>query len=185
MHASDGAPRTASFNPEYLLQLHLYEYQALTNRCTYLITMQYALWPTLFISLSLLAPLWDSHSHSFLLWAGLFFAQLVSLGWYFTGCEIYITVDYLERGLKPQLEQMTSGERFWGWEPWLARIRGSGVQWWECWVTCFVSVLFCLLVLLLPPWVHGYWLGFLLNSAALALIVLLNVKLTRIRQRFS
>ena len=185
MATDDKGPQQSPDNRALLLQLHLNEYQALATRCTYFITMQYALWPTLFVSLSLLAPLWATYDHTFLLWAALFLAQVVSMGWYFAGCEVYITIEYLECVLKPRIREIMPAESFWGWEPWLAERRGDGPQWWEWWVTCSVATLFCVLLFSRPPWCYGYWIGFLLNTTCWILILAQNVRLVKIRQRFS
>jgi len=55
-------PDGSASNAEKLLPLHVAEYQALTNRNTYLIAIQYSFWPVIFLLTTLVAQLWTSGS---------------------------------------------------------------------------------------------------------------------------
>jgi hypothetical protein len=172
-------------DPDRVLQAHLYEYQALTTRCTYLITMQYAFWPIALALFALLGPLWDKHSHPLLEWGALLLGEILSLGFYFTTCELYTHILYVEHQLKPKVVRIAGESSVFQWEPWLASRPERNPAWWECWVSVFVGLAICLIAFARYPWTCADWAALLFSGIGFALIIRLNFTLVRLRHQFS
>jgi hypothetical protein len=174
-----------------LVELHLYEYQALTNRITYLVTMLYALWPLVFGALAFVASLWGNHRHAVVEWTGLLLGEILALAFYFTSCEISTHVCYLETELKPRLAKITADSAFWRWEPWLAtfrggqHVRGGGLQWWELWPFICTAIGVCAVAFIQWPWSLGDGVGFTVACAGLVFILILSIRLKRIQGQYS
>jgi len=119
-----------------LLELHLAEYEALMTRNTYLMAIQFTLWPVVGIVLALVAQLWTSGTikieSRLLIWiaeAGLF---LVANNWADTLWEIYNNVTYIEHELRRWVSaELGSSAAFWGYERYLAAQRGLKPALWE------------------------------------------------------
>jgi hypothetical protein len=115
-------PRTP--HSELELSAHLAEYAALTTRCTYWITMQFALWPIMGGLLAIAASLWNTVNHSVLIWTCLATAQILLLGWTASFQEKNNTVRYMERELRPAI-QAIAGEHVWRYETYKSEQRGA------------------------------------------------------------
>ncbi len=99
------------------LQVHLAEYNALTTRATYWLTLQFAIWPIIMGLWGLLALLWGKLPDSVLLWGGAFLSQAFGLMWYGVTIEIYRAARYIERDLRPRVETAIGDHlRFWTYE---------------------------------------------------------------------
>ena len=70
------AETNARYSPERLLQIHVAEYNAITNRSTYYITIAASFWPVLLLVLTILVAVWNTLSHALLIWT----AGIVVLG---------------------------------------------------------------------------------------------------------
>ena len=105
------------------------------TRNTYLMTLQFALWPVALLTLTLVAQVWtadkvkiDGH---ILLWAteaGLF---LVANVWADTLWELFNNVAYIEHELKKRISAEVGSDALWGYEPYLAAQRGPNPALWE------------------------------------------------------
>ena len=85
-----------------VLQLHIAEYQNLTTRCDYWITIQVALLPLFFVVIGMVATMWSSIRHPALLaWGGLLVIEMIVINWLRIGAEIYNAVTYVECELRP------------------------------------------------------------------------------------
>jgi hypothetical protein len=168
-----------------LLHAHLAEYQALTTRCTYLITMQYAFWPVAFTMFAFLSPLWDKHGHLLLEWGGILLGELLSIAFYVTSCELYTHTLYIERQLKPAVVKLTAEPALWQWEPWLASRSGRRPELWESWITVCIALVLCFMGYTRYPWTAIDWMGFVVSGAAFAFILRLNLMLVNLRHEFS
>jgi hypothetical protein len=180
-------PENDSTNSSALLQLHMYEYQALTTRVTYLVTVLYALWPVVFGAIAFLASLWDNHRHSYVEWTGLLLGETLAAAFYFTSCEICTHVCYLETELRQRVARITADSAFWGWEPWLGSFRSGlhsspGLRWWELWPSWCVAGAICGIGIQQWPWNRGDYAGFGLAIVGLAVILLLSLRLKKIRR---
>jgi hypothetical protein len=107
------------------ISVHLSEYQALTNRITYWISIQYITYSVLGVVLALIQQAWQApgSNHTAVLWGGLFVVQLAGWAWTFAVWEIHNTAVYLEEYLRPMIGRLISDPQFWCFEPYLARQR--------------------------------------------------------------
>jgi hypothetical protein len=174
-------------SPDSIVNLHLYEYQALTNRITYLITMLYALWPVTLTAIGLAALQWSPNHRALVEWTVLLLCEILAVAFYFTSCEIYTHVLYLETDLKPRLAKFTSYSEFWGWESWLKNFHGGlhSSRWlplWELWPSLCVAIgVWWVSVTTQRPWSRGDEVGFATAGVGLVPIVSLSIRLMRIR----
>ena len=124
-------PRHAS--PEgvpALLQVHLAEYQALTTRNTYWMTLQYALFPILLLFLAIVAQMWGTFDHKLLVWVSVCAIDAIFFSHYQAGWESYNNVLYLETRLRPEILELLGNGELLGYEDFLKAQRGP-VVWWE------------------------------------------------------
>ncbi len=183
---ADGEPQEPPrASADALVHAYLAEYQALTTRCTYLITMQYAFWPVAFGLFAFLSPLWDKHSHYWLEWGGILLGELLAIGFYVTSCELYTHTLYIETQLKPTVMRLTADRSLWQWEPWLASRPGRRPEWWECWITVCVALAIGCMGFVRYPWAQIDWAGFFVSGSAFTFILRLNVMLVSLRHQFS
>ena len=128
-----------------LLQIHLAEYQAITTRNTYWLTLQYALFPILGAALVVLAQLWDqfdkspalsTQAHRIIVWLAIVIVNVVIIAHTEVGWESYNNVVYLENHLRPELARLLramnmSTDAMLGYESYLRAQRRRGPKWWE------------------------------------------------------
>jgi hypothetical protein len=115
--------------PPDLLHVYVAEYNALTTRCTYWITVQVAMLSLILILIGVGTQAWQYFTahHDLLVFVCILGVQLVTLGWLQIGLEIYTTVSYLECTLRPRLEDLVGGHgKVWSYETFLAGRRGTG-----------------------------------------------------------
>jgi hypothetical protein len=116
-----------------LLNLHIAEYQSLTMRNTYWITMQYALWPILLLILAFGAQIYWAFDPRILPWAIALLVQVMIVAFFTSMVEQYTNVRYLERRLRPRVQALIGETSFWEYEK---HNRGGGGYhpWWtEYW----------------------------------------------------
>src|SRR5438046_743090 len=115
-----------------LVSLHVAEYQTLTTRSTYWMTMQFGLVPVLGIFLAFVAQAWSTFSHLKLVWSCVFVVEAVVVQWYQAGLEQYYNIRYIETTLRPKLVKLLGPSDFWAYETYLKSQRNNGsVVWWE------------------------------------------------------
>jgi hypothetical protein len=113
-----------------LVQVHIAEYAAITNRNTYYMNVSFAFWPALIVYLTLiqylnsLKPGWSLSLTVSLAAIG---SELITWGWYFCVVEQYKNVRYIETTLKPMLRQLLGTKEFWGYET--ERHSPTDIQW--------------------------------------------------------
>ncbi len=183
-----------------LLNLHLAEYQALSTRCTYWITLQYAALTVILISLTLAATLWTSPiDRRVFFWGSALFLQIVGYLWMQTQGEQYTAILYVERVLRPAVLKVVEDSQFWCYEPFLATIRKPrrfdplvSPDFWEFPIAVFATIM---IVAILASGIltsqskvlvgFGGWLGFILNLLFLVVQWLKTVEVRKIRLAFS
>jgi hypothetical protein len=163
-----------------LIQLHAAEYQALTARATYFITIMAGIWPLMILYLAVVAQVVKSSNASFseslkvilstptfvraaFVWGNLFVLQLMLLIYSQFLLEQYGIVLYLETGIRPLLRRLVGDAQFWRYEEFQKQLSRKISTYWE--PTCPVAVGIVLLVILwfLRPMTMIDWLGFGLN----------------------
>jgi hypothetical protein len=168
----------------FLVQAHLNEYQALTMRNTYWITLQYACWPIVLLYAALVAQVWSSFNHGLLIWVSFVIIQAAVLAWYQAGYEIYRNVVYMETRLRPQLQAIVGSSEFWGYEPYLGQQRGSHPQSYEILPVLGGVLLYLLLTWYRCPWSAIDWVGGVVGAVVLLVIVRQCVLLVKMRGEF-
>jgi hypothetical protein len=140
-----------------LIQLHVAEYQALTNRCTYRIYIQFSVWGLLLLYLPLISLAWG---HVTIVWL----TGLVVLGataiWQENLIEIYRWVAYIERRLRPLVAEIVPDHAFWQYERFLSAGRSKRATWWEYLFPCLSLVVIVILALFRfsqTPANTGWW----------------------------
>lgn len=129
-----------------LLQVHLAEYQAITTRNTYWLTLQYALFPILGAGIAVLSQMWNqfdkdpalsTQAHRIIIWLAIAIINVILISHTEVGWESYDNVVYLERRLRPQILYLLGGidmegkRAALGYETYKKELRGKGAKWWE------------------------------------------------------
>lgn len=168
---------------QLLIQLHVAEYQALTNRCTYWISLQFAAVSVLLVYLGLVATVWNSLNHAFLIWGSAVVGQIVAIVWLQLLSEQYRVIRYLETVLRPMVNPLINeASSFWGYEPHLAEDRGTHPVWWEYSMTVPMLFIIVILIWLRRPFSSGDYFGLLLNIILFGFLVWQNVSSVNIRR---
>jgi len=139
-------PSGNSNNP--LLDVHLAEYSALTNRVTYFITLQYLTYSIAAVVLTLVAQVWGSNnlSRQLVSWGGFLLFLLLVWAWTYTVWEIFNTAVYLEGDLRQRIARLVRDDAFWGWESYLAAQRAKGYDRYEWTYGLFVLLIVAIFV---------------------------------------
>jgi hypothetical protein len=119
---------------DFLTQLHIAEYQALTTRASYWIVLQFSLLPVVPIYLALAAQVWESHAivKEVVIWGTVAGVQLVAIVWVHTLLDMFAIVKYLELYLRPLVKNVVDTNKlFWGYELYLIGKRPTPAVWGE------------------------------------------------------
>lgn len=197
LHELDGKADGGE-NSYFLLQVHLNEYQALMTRATYYVVMSTAIWPLIFLYLSLLMTAWHRFSEQgnaveygfpLIAWGGGFGVQLALWFWTFLVCEQYKTVLYIERPLRRRIEALVGTPEFWQYEPFLKQQRQAPVAKWlelqtEFWVVVSIVAVVVARVLISHHFTFWDWMGLTLNLVVLVIITSLAVVAAKTRHKW-
>ena len=179
--ASEDMPVSEPFWEQGLLSAHFAEYQALTTRTTYRLTLQFALWPILLITLTLLANAKDFFGPHGTVWTGAGTVQFVVIHFYTVELEIYTDIHYIETQLRPMIEAILGPEPFWRYEHFLHDHRAIGPAFWEYWPLALGVAAIAFAGYSVPEWRTGDYCGLVLSSLALGFSGRLAYKCTRLR----
>src|SRR5205085_5924308 len=172
-----GKDRIAALN-----QLHIAEYQALTNRASYWIVMQFGLLPVVPAYLVLAIYAWPQITiKEILIWITLAGLQVIALLWTQALSELYRAVRYIECYLRPRIREGIDTYRFWGYEPYLINHRTT--YRWEFLYPILGSI-FIAIILTIRLLQNFSWRwdgsGLLLNLMLLTILWLSTIKARRI-----
>ena len=179
---SEGDTLQAEHNS--MLQLHLAEYQALTTRNTYWITLQFALWPILLIYFALVAQVWNSMARGLLVWGSGLVTQTVVLTLYWTGFEQYNNIRYIERELRPLVNKLVGNRQFWRYERYLKPQRTSWYMLGECAPSLLTFIGLVVVARLRIPWLRSDYYWALCNASLYVVVAVTTVHLIRTRRDF-
>lgn len=180
---------------QLLLQVHLYEYQALTTRATYYVVMSTAIWPLIFFYLGFLTTIWQrmsgeqstEYAFPLMVWGGGIGAQLALTIWTFLVCEQYKMVLYVERELRPLVHDLVRTPDFWLYEQKL-RGRTPLLKWLELQTELWVFILMVAAVVIRILTSHQFsewdWIGLTLNLVVLVALILLAISAGKIRHKW-
>lgn len=178
--AVDPSSRNARLELELLV--HLAEYNALTMRNTYWITLQYACWPIMILFWGCAAQLWDKVPQTLLIWVCGAVTQAVVASWCEAGHDIYNNATYIEHNLRPKIRSLLQVDQFWGYESFLKGQRGKGPLWYEYWPMVGLVGLLGLTIAYKRPWFLGDSVGAAFYSAVLVIIVRNTMRLVKERK---
>lgn len=160
-HALGAAQQGAS-----LVAVHVAEYQMITTRNTYWLTLMYALWPILFLAWGLLAQVQKDFGLHPSVWMAALVSHVIILTFLMISIEGYRNVLYIEKKLRPTLASLvgTKMDAILGYEDFLIGDRKKGYAWWEgtYWSLLLPMVATALaLIWIGPSWVRmdALWLG--------------------------
>jgi hypothetical protein len=187
-NGTEGAGGPASVKPdrEVLALLHVAEYNAVTTRITYWLTLQIAIWSAVFVVAGLGATLLGRFStHRTLLLCGTFgIAQMLVLIWYNVTNELFQAARFLRHDLKPEVRDslQLSSSAFWMYEDLTARHRGFAPIW-EWGPAGVAAASLIILFATLKPSSPAAWVGFSLNALLVAAMIGLAAVLTASRKQ--
>jgi hypothetical protein len=166
-----------------LLNLHISEYNALTTRQTYYMSMQIVLiaaalaWPLVFVSI------WHKGPDYLVIWCFIFGWQIIDLMIIFCFYDSFLIVLYLENKLKPKIGKLINSDNFWGYHPFLSKKRGRIYSSIELFNIIGVIVLFTFVIKYqCKTWTLGDWIGLVINIVPF--IFLIKVTYNSIKTRF-
>jgi hypothetical protein len=169
----DKLPKASELR-QLLTQLHSVEYQALTTRATYFITLMAGVFPLIGIYLALVIQLWRPSGISLsvafdsllqyqgrracLLWGNLLVLQVMLFWWGQFLVEQYKIVLYVETDLRAKLRDLVQDRRFWGYEGFLMRGRNEFfATWWERCAVVGAGLGIATACIVLVAWPHSTW----------------------------
>lgn len=175
--------RSRSENEVVIINLHVAEYQALTTRNTYLVTLQFSLWPVLLLFLTLVSQVWNSipkepntptpdQAHRVLVWSTAAALQLIGAAWVQLAWEQLSNLIYIEEHVRSDISHSLVGSKFWQYEVFLAKQRGSAFVG-DYWLTVGTIVLIPLLIVFAMPFM---WIDYIGLGASMFLCAFLVIK---------
>lgn len=177
--------RTNSSDSDVLLiQLHVAEYQALTTRATYFITLMSGVWPLVILFIALTGQVWRSFPRPILLWGSGIALQTMLIFWAQFLIEQYQIVRYVEAQLRPLIQPIVGDALFWQYEPWLAKKRNKGPISWEYSVALGVTLLMIVAIVISLPFSAWDYSGLTINLGFLCAVVLKTLTAIKTRRRF-
>jgi hypothetical protein len=108
------------------LNTHIAEYDALTMRNTYWITLQYAIYALAGGYLGFAVQARNSIPNSRLIWVSILVLLLLAWAMLQTQYEMFANVIYLEHHLKPRVQALLGTTQCWAYEDFKAHQRASG-----------------------------------------------------------
>jgi len=164
------------------LEVHLAEYSVLSGRCTAWLSLMVPIWAILATFLAVIAVCWSLFSdHVVLAWTLGIGGQLVLLMWFQTIEEQYRAVIYIQTKLRPRIQKLISGSKFWTYESYSAG-RDDFLSWWGEWFG--PSLVLILLVVILVIRKNLQIIDYVGVSANVLLFIIQILKtITRVRLR--
>ncbi len=166
------------------LDLHIAEYEALMTRNTYLVTLQFSLWPILLLFFTLLAQIWNSIDHGILIWSTGVALQLIGAAWVQLIWEQLNNIQYLESKVRPLIAASMHGSRFWQYESYLAYYRG-GIFLGDYWLTLAAILALSLAAYVRWPLLIVDYAGLVINACVAVFLTIKTIGLVKLRRRLS
>jgi hypothetical protein len=119
------------------LEVHVSEYQAVSNRSTSYAVISSAIWPVIGAYLTLVVTYWGRiaqrrYGAPIAVWVSGLIIEMLLLYWAHWMYEQYMMVLYIEQRLRPLVQKIVATPCFWLYEPFLAKRRVSGLYFaWE------------------------------------------------------
>ncbi len=167
-----------------LVQLHIAEYQALTNRNTNWSTIQLYIFSLIVAFITFMVLVWNKETmlQTFVLWGGCIIVQLCLLQLYFVGHEIYRNVYYIEGELRRNVSALVRDLHVWRYEQFLVTRSGKKPIWTDITPTILFLAAFGIAISLR----HQCWdvLGVLFNLPFAVILIFQTIEMVKLRRRF-
>ena len=173
---------------EKQIDLHIAEYNTLTNRCTYFINIQNILITALIAWIILIGTVWSSKFECLLMWGLLIGSQIIAIINASIAYENYNIIRYIESELKPKISKLIRNENFWNYELYLIKQRRT-IKYENKWLIIFdylpvILLLFEMIIITILRFCHWhYWdcLGVILNSILFVAIISKTIQTSKLR----
>jgi uncharacterized membrane protein len=142
------------------LDVHLAEYNALTMRNTYWITLQYAVYAIAGAYIGFAVQARATIPFDTLMWGSALALLLLGWGILQIQYEIFNNVEYMETKLKPKVMALIGGRTCWEYESFLAELRARGFlrfEWKYALLIIFIFVLMLVGALIIWTIEIGTW----------------------------
>lgn len=152
------------------IDLHIAEYEVLINRATTFINIQFVLLTALIAWVVVIGQIWKTDLEYLFNWALIIGAQVIGVINANMLWENYCIISYIETDLKPQITELTKKDTFWGYEPFLSKLRETKITKFSMTFMDFTGTLMALIIIIATTiyrfhsWVGWDWLGLGLNS---------------------
>jgi hypothetical protein len=116
-----------------LLQLHIAEYQTLTNRSTYYIYISTTIWSILLLFFAVMVSLHQlgKVGASHFVWLVCYVSEFSFFAWIDNTLSQYHNIYYIEHRLRPLIFALTGDDHFWLHEQYMDEGRKGEILWWE------------------------------------------------------
>jgi len=151
------------------IELHIAEYEALINRATYYINIQFILLSALIAWIVVIGQIWKTNLEYILNWALIIGAQIIAIINANMLWENYCIISYIETELKPEIQKIINKKTFWGYEVFLSKLRKTKTAKNTMKFMDFIGSLIALIIIIatiiyrFPNWVVWDWFGLILN----------------------
>jgi hypothetical protein len=179
-------------NPALLIQAHTNEYQALYTRATYFITLSSSVWPLIILYLTFVALIWNllppkPWRAPVLTWTSGVVVQVILVVWVNLMLEMYRVILYIEKYLRPLVQDLVGTPGFWLYEPLLMLQRRASpfAAWWEFVVPGAMSIALlaaALIRILSHGWLMWDSVGLPCNMGVLVLLSLHSLAAVKTRR---
>ena len=174
-----------------LLQLHLQEYQALTNRGTNWLALESGVLALMLIFLSVVPSLSKDARipDDLLVWGALFALQLLALVWTNLMYDHYSSIQYIEFDLRRSITHLIGKGVFWRYERFMRRRRPKSQPfWWELAPSFLVFAIYPLIIsyrLMFASWVPREYLEIGINLVVSYVFVWASVRMIKVRRHLT
>ena len=187
-------------NPQLLTQLHIAEYQALTTRATYFITIMAGMFPLFILYLAVVSQLIKPANGAFtdafirlltvptgvraaFVWGNFFIFQVIVTALEHLLLEQYGIVLYLESRVRPLLQQLVGKGEFWNYEAFQTQAKRTS-RFGEVANPIVVCVSLLAVIWKLPNFLRSDYVGMTANLFLLAWLIFVTVEVVRTRHEW-
>jgi len=180
-----------------LNQLHIAEYNALTMRHTYLITLQYGMISIAIVFLTFIGSIWNKLDLSIYIWTTFFGVQLFALVVISNIYEINNLILYMENDLRNQIMNVFENNRnststiskfdFWKFEYYQSRGRNAFIsRYLELILLAILLIIFLIIVVYFYPLKSKFdYIAFGVNLSLLVVISINALKINKVRNLYT
>lgn len=169
------------------IDLHIAEYDVLINRATYFINIQFVLLTALIAWVVVLGQIWNPQLGYIFNWALIIGAQVLGIINANMLWENYCIISYIETDLKPKIIKLTNKDGFWGYEPFLSKLRETKKTKNSMTLMDFIGTLMAFIIIIATTiyrfnnWIILDWLGLILNILLFVVLFMKTYQTVKLR----